>query len=369
MEEESFTLVLRVFEQCTNIIIFSILDQDQKGNAMFPKLDTTKAQMDPSRLAELKLYQKFIDCSYNYDMPNISKKDLNRMLIDLAPRYQATYSEEIRLMTDIKDPAHTIKTVEKSQEWLVHLTKKYNLHAVYRNLDSNIIDVIIHKSQGIVMYCLQFFFNLLTNDYIEINRSLQVVERPSLHRCRVLQNYTKIPVPPFALKKRLKNLDMFLKEGKNSKYKGNIRKQEIHVKGLMILKTAAIIGEEFGTQALKKILPLRHETHSSIQIILKELEQAELIEILDETDLKNIHCRFNQSFLRETIYQVMLYRDQKQVLHQQLADYIQSLPSSVMSKEQIEIEIDKLRDHILIGEDVQTEEELPFKQKYGIIVK
>lgn len=65
----------------------------------------------------------------------------------------------------------------------------------------------------------------------------------------------------------------------------------------------------------------------------------------------------------------MLYRDQKQVLHSQLADYIQSLPTSIMSKEQIETEIDKLRDHIMIGEDVETEEELPFKQKYGIIVK
>ena len=61
----------------------------------------------------------------------------------------------------------------------------------------------------------------------------------------------------------------------------------------MLLKTAAIIGEEFGTQALKKILPLRNETHSSIQVILRELEMAELIEILDETDMKNIHCRFN----------------------------------------------------------------------------
>lgn len=71
---------------------------------------------------------------------------------------------------------------------------------------------------------------------------------------------------------------------------------------MMILKSAAIIGEEFGTQALKKIIPLRNETHSSIHVILKELELAELIEILDETDLKNIHCRFNQSFLRESIY-------------------------------------------------------------------
>lgn len=40
-----------------------------------------------------------------------------------------------------------------------------------------------------------------------------------------------------------------------------------------------------------------------------------------------------------------------------------------MNKEQIEIEIDKLRDHICIGEDCSNERELPFKQKYGIIVK
>jgi len=137
----------------------------------------------------------------------------------------------------------------------------------------------------------------------------------------------------------------------------------------MLMKAAAIIGEEFGTQALKKILPLRQETHGSMLIILKELEQGELIEILDETDPKNILCRFNQSFLRESIYQIMLYRDQKKVLHQQLAEYMQSLPSSVMDMKQIDLEIHKIRDHILIGEDVKHEKDLPFKQKYGIIVK
>jgi hypothetical protein len=55
-------------------------------------------------------------------------------------------------------------------------------------------------------------------------------------------------VPSFAIKKRLKELDAFLLEGKD---KGNARKREIQIKGLMLLKTAAIIGEEFGTMALK----------------------------------------------------------------------------------------------------------------------
>lgn len=95
------------------------------------------------------------------------------------------------------------------------------------------------------------------------------------------------------------------------KKKENKRKNEIFVKGIMLMKSAAVIGDEFGTLALKKILPLREETNGSIVQILKELEQDDLIEILDETDPKNIHCRFNKCFLRESIYQIMLFRDQK----------------------------------------------------------
>lgn len=207
---------------------------------------------------------------------------------------------------------------------------------MFNDVEDSVIDIIMQKCNSNVLYCLHFFFHLLTNDYLEIvemKDRVCVMQKPSLEHLRKLQNFTKIPVPSFAIKSRLRDLDCFLKEGKDPKYKGSVRKQETHVKGLMVLKTAAIIGEEFGTQALKKILPLRHECHNSIYQILKELELKELIEILDETDMKNIHCRFNQAFLRDSLYQVMLYRDQKQVLHQQLADYIQSLPSSIMSQE------------------------------------
>ena len=59
-----------------------------------------------------------------------------------------------------------------------------------------------------------------------------------------LQNFTKLPVPSNAIKKRLKDMDTFLKQGRA---KNNIRKQELAVKGLMLMKAASIIGEEFGT--------------------------------------------------------------------------------------------------------------------------
>ena len=68
------------------------------------------------------------------------------------------------------------------------------------------------------------------------------------------------------------------------------------------MKAAAIIGDEFGTQALIKIMSQRNETNGSITQILKELERHEFSEILDESDPKNLICRFNKSFLRESIY-------------------------------------------------------------------
>ena len=49
------------------------------------------------------------------------------------------------------------------------------------------------------------------------------------------------------------------------------------------MKSAAVIGDEFGTEALQRIMPLRHENNASLTQILKELEVNGLIEILDES--------------------------------------------------------------------------------------
>ena len=40
-----------------------------------------------------------------------------------------------------------------------------------------------------------------------------------------------------------------------------------------------------------------------------------------------------------------------------------------MDIHQIEIEIERIRDHLFIAEDVKSDKDLPFKQKYGIIIK
>jgi len=42
MDEESWSLLLRVYNQCSNIAILLVVDQDFKGNPIMPKLETTK---------------------------------------------------------------------------------------------------------------------------------------------------------------------------------------------------------------------------------------------------------------------------------------------------------------------------------------
>ena len=44
----------------------------------------------------------------------------------------------------------------------------------------------------------------------------------------------------------------------------NQKKKEMTIKGIIVMKSAAAIGEDFGTLALRKICPLRGETHSSL---------------------------------------------------------------------------------------------------------
>ena len=57
-------------------------------------------------------------------------------------------------MTEIKDPEKTIKTVEKSNEWLKLLKKKLCLEKVFFDVDNNVIDCILQKCSGNTLYSL-----------------------------------------------------------------------------------------------------------------------------------------------------------------------------------------------------------------------
>jgi len=60
---------------------------------------------------------------------------LTEILLDLAPKYKSSYEQEVKSMTDIIDPAKTIKNPEQCQEWIVRLTEKYQLQDFYKDID------------------------------------------------------------------------------------------------------------------------------------------------------------------------------------------------------------------------------------------
>lgn len=57
-------------------------------------------------------------------------------------------------MTEIKDPKTSIKTVEKSDEWLKILTRQYNLDKVFCSVDEDIVELIVKKCDGNALLCL-----------------------------------------------------------------------------------------------------------------------------------------------------------------------------------------------------------------------
>ena len=83
------------------------------------------------------------------------------------------------------------------------------------------------------------------------------------NECLLLNNFTSVLVPSSAHKRRIKNIDELLRKGIEYKLK-DPRFFEISIKGIILMKAASIIGEEFQTLALKKILPLRNESNNSI---------------------------------------------------------------------------------------------------------
>ena len=97
----------------------------------------------------------------------------------------------------------------------------------------------------------------------------------------------------------------------------------------MLLKAASVLGEEFELKALKYISPLSKSGTNTkrVEEAIRLLEQRDFIEIVDETDQKNCVCRFNKCFLRESIYQVLIYKSCKKDLHGATEKFIQQSPA------------------------------------------
>ena len=126
-------------------------DIDFKGNPVLPSFDKSGFTSNKSNVSmdlpyyqnEIPIVQIFMDNLHVYDIPPLSGGELRHMLIQMAPEYLQSYKEEVKSMTEIKDPAKTIKKQDKCDEWVKVLTKQFNLERVYTDVDERIISLIL----------------------------------------------------------------------------------------------------------------------------------------------------------------------------------------------------------------------------------
>ena len=110
-----------------------------------------------------------------------------------------------------------------------------------------------------------------------------------------------------------------------------------------------------------------------LRSILNDLEKQDFLEILDDQS-NNIRYRFTSPFMREVIYQRMIY-NQRRVLHRYVAEAIQAIPLFSLNHFEEKLECDRLIYHWCLAENkdpfIQNALEDPFsnKAKRSIIVK
>ena len=91
--------------------------------------------------------ENFMKNSRYFEMNELSSKDLKKILLELAPKYNQSYREEMESMTEIINPNKTIKTPEESAKWKETLIKNWNLGSVYQSIDDEVVECISRKMQ------------------------------------------------------------------------------------------------------------------------------------------------------------------------------------------------------------------------------
>lgn len=110
---------------------------------------------------------------------------------------------------------------------------------------------MVQKCRGNPLVSLQYFVNLLQNRFIEISENT-VVATDLFLKCEALCDFTAVPLPRVAVKINCSFIDTYIR---NIQMKVKQRKGEIEkaMRGVVLLKAASVIGEEFELSMLAKI--------------------------------------------------------------------------------------------------------------------
>ena len=336
MDQESWKLLDELQENLTKLIVYVIIRHNTEGEFYFDIKDMKKYF---EILEENKAF------SEHYEVSRIDEIYLDNICEAYLGRYKAEIEKEIIAMTQGEDA----KTVEVKRN---ELKDHYGIAEEISGLDKEAQKAIYRKAEGNILVSMQLIVNLIKNKYLE-NINGIFTGSIAFWKTAELDEWGSVETPDFALRLNSERIDKTLKSS--------------NIKDIVSLKAASALGPIFSLRALKAISPLRSEGMVDLLKRMRQLEEANIIEIIDDNGVSDMTCRFLIPFYRETLYQKLLYRDQKKALHSIAAEYI--LNNSTSIDDNPEKEVQRMVNHLIITEDVNEQQELSVKNKRRIVIK
>lgn len=119
MDVASWQLFEAINDDCSRIAIILLMQTDEA--------DKLKIPADVKSVFESIWLSPQMEELIQIDLPFFDEKQLDQLLLACGHRYQSSYIDEIKKMTEIVDKENTIKTDQMAIEWEKRLIEKWQL--------------------------------------------------------------------------------------------------------------------------------------------------------------------------------------------------------------------------------------------------
>lgn len=191
------------------------------------------------------------------DLPLLTVGQISDIIVASAEYYKNSFTNEVKDMTTIFDPSNTIKDAELSEHWRTTLIEQYQLKTQILSIDEQVVEIISQNCQRNVLFCLQYFVNMLQSDFLKVMENGNVCATKKFMKCKLIDEWTTVSVPRLALKLNMQAMSEFffsIQAKRQNKKPGELKGATT---ALVILKVCSVLGHEFGLEALKFISPLK----------------------------------------------------------------------------------------------------------------
>ena len=352
-------------KELNRVAIYIIMEKSPQGDLAIPKenyeyydmLEGDNMIEDHYELYPLNfLYlRKLITSTYMRFVEEIQDEIPNRLIYDHNIPQKSKISITTKLKNKLKGTKSTHKTQKQSLDTFDPaevLSQSFGIITIFTDISEDLIKVIEDKCEGNPLSTLQFVRNLIIGGFTRVKKGILNMGR-KLKDPIYTDNWYTVEVPE--MYERINTVKVDTLTSKTNSIKFGV-----------VLKSASIVGTLFTAQNIKYIWPLQTESYEELIMKIKTLEQSTILEIIDEGG-GDITCRFLDPFMRETLYQHMLYREHKKGFHALAATYMQT--NSIKPDEDPERETQKLVNHMLLAEDLKEVGQLGSKAKRMVTVK